>query len=99
MREIKHIELEAIEDAGDLCVKVDHFGGVQYSMRAFFVPLEASLRKVQAAVDYRMPPTRCIHAHDCCGHWYRERSTVLALHGGDGGRKIAWVLTTLTQNV
>ena len=87
-----------------LCHTYDAFGGVADHVTMWFAPDWWTDDEVKQAIAWALPPERCYHEHDCCGHYYSNGGRVLHIKDGvrdDEGDKAraVIVLTSYTQNV
>ena len=91
--------LDLIPARGQLEVKVDACGPVSHTVKAYYVPRDATERAVKDAIRYWLPREFCQHEYDCCGRYYPNEGELIGRTYADDGRDVVFVLRTYIMNV
>lgn len=91
--------LDLIPVRGQLEVKIDACGPVSHTVKAYYVPRDATEKAVKEAIGYWLPREFCQHEHDCCGRYYPDEGQLIARTYADDGQDVIFVLRTYTMNV
>jgi hypothetical protein len=91
--------LDLIPARGQLEVKVDAGGPVSHTVKAYYVPRDATEKAVKDAIRYWLPREFCQHEYDCCGRYYPDEGQLIGRTYADDGRDVVFVLRTYIMNV
>lgn len=91
--------LDLIPARGQLEVQIDACGPVSHTVKAYYVPRDATEKAVKEAIGYWLPREFCQHEHDCCGRYYPDEGQLIARTYADDGQDVIFVLRTYTMNV